>query len=468
VPLHNGRLDDQDIAHLTATVNGPVLTPDTPGYADECAVYNFAVGHHPAVVIGATGPADVQAAVRFAAVHELPIAVLATGHQAITPADDAVLITTSRMASVTIDPQTRTARVGAGTCWQQVIDAAAQHGLAPLNGSSPIVGVVGYTLGGGLSPTMGRAHGWAADHVHAVEVVTADGVTRRTTPDTEPDLYWALLGGKSNFGIVTALEFDLFPVSRLYAGGLFFDGEHAAAVLHAYREFTDTAPDDATTSIALLRLPALPFVPEPLRDRFTIHLRISYLGSAEHGEQLIAPLRAAAPTLIDTVGELPYARFAEIHSDPVDPAPFAERSAMIKQLTPEAVDTLLTLAGPDSDCPAAFVELRHLGGALARPGTTPNAVGNRDAAFALWIVAVGMPQDTATAMKFADEALHSLAPWSTGGAYLNFMSADDATADKTRSAYTATDYQRLRTVKAEFDPANLFRLNHNIPPQPQG
>jgi FAD/FMN-containing dehydrogenase len=465
VPLHNGRLDDQDVALLNALVGGPVLAPDTPGYAAECAVYNLAVGHHPAVVVGATSPADVQAAVRFATAHELPIAVLATGHQAIVPADGAVLIVTGRMSSVAIDPQERTARVGAGTRWQQVVDAAAEHGLAPLNGSSPLVGVVGYTLGGGLSPTMGRAFGWAADHVHAIEVVTADGVLRRATADTEPDLFWALLGGKSNFGVVTALEFALFPISRLYAGGLFFAGEHAASVLHTYREFTSTAPDEVTTSIALLRLPALPFIPEPLRDRFTVHLRFSYLGSAEDGEDLIAPLRAAAPTLIDTVAELPYARFAEIHADPVDPAPFAERSALIKQFTPEAVETLLALAGPDSDCPAAFVELRHLGGALGRSATVPNAVANRDAAFALWIVAVGMPQDTAVAMKFAGVALDSLAPWCTGGAYLNFMSVDDATEDRTRTAYAASDYQRLREVKAQFDPMNLFRLNHNIPPQ---
>jgi FAD/FMN-containing dehydrogenase len=468
VSLHNQQLDDASVATLAALVSGPVLTPGSPGYAREVAVYNLAIEHHPAVVVGAAGAVDVQAAVRFANEHDLPVAVLSTGHQATSPADDAILINTSRMSSVTIDPTARRARVGAGARWQQVVEAAAEHGLAPLNGSSPLVGVVGYTLGGGLSPTMGRAFGWAADHVSRIEVVTADGEIRNTTTETEPDLFWALLGGKSNFGVVTELEFALFPVTRLYAGGLFFAGEHAAAVLHAYRAFAESAPEQVSSSIALLRLPELPFIPELLRGRFTVHIRFSFLGPGEDGESLAAPLRAAAPALIDTVGEMPYSRFAEIHSDPVDPAPFAERSAMLKLLTPEAVEKLIQLAGPDADCPAAFVELRQLGGALSRAGAVPNAVGNRDAAFALWIVAIGASQDTDAAMKFADHALAGLAPWSTGGAYLNFMSAGDATESGTRVAYSAADYERLRAIKGKVDPANRFRLNHNVPPRPLG
>jgi FAD/FMN-containing dehydrogenase len=462
---HSGRVSNQDIAALANQVTGLVLTPGDASYTAECATYNLAVTHHPAVVVGAAGPADVQAAVRFASGHGLPVAVLATGHQAIVPADGAVLVTTSRMAAVDVNAQARSARIGAGTRWQQVVDAAAEHGLAPLNGSSPLVGAVGYILGGGLSPTMGRAYGWAADHVHAIEVVTADGALRNVTPMTDVDLFWGLRGGKSNFGVVTALEVELFPVTRLYAGGLFFSGQYAAQVLHAYREFTETAPDDVTTSLALLRLPPLPFVPEPLRGNFTVHVRFSYLGTAEDGERLAAPLRAAAPALIDTVGEMPYSRFAEIHSDPVDPAPFVERSAMIRTFAPETVDTLVELAGPDANCPVAFVELRHLGGALSRPAPVPSAVGNRDAAFAFWIVAIGMPEDDAATMMYADTALDRLAPWCTGGKYLNFMSTEDASAEKSRSAYSAVDYKRLQAVKAEYDPANLFRLNHNIPPQ---
>lgn len=254
-------LDSLTRADLAAQLTGPVLGPEDEGFAAECAPFNLAVAHRPRVVVGAANSTDVQVAVRFAAQRRLPVAVMATGHQATVPADGAVLITTHRMAQVSIDPAARTARVTAGARWQQVVDAATPFGLAPLNGSSPLVGVVGYTLGGGLSPTMGRAHGWAADHVTALEVVTADGELRQVDAASEPDLFWALRGGKSNFGVVTAMEFALFPVEQLWAGGLFFDGADAAAVLRAYARVTADAPDELSSSIALLRLPALPGVP---------------------------------------------------------------------------------------------------------------------------------------------------------------------------------------------------------------
>ncbi|WP_063798141.1 nuclear transport factor 2 family protein [Streptomyces sp. 150FB] len=449
-------------ATLTAQVTGPVLGPDDDGFAEECAPYNLAVAHRPAVVVGAVDSADVQAAVRFAAAHGLPAAVMATGHQAIVPADESVLITTRRMAGVSVDPEARTARVAAGATWQQVVDAATPHGLAPLNGSSPLVGVVGYTLGGGLSPTMGRAHGWASDHVTSIDVVTADGLPRRVDATAEPELFWALRGGKSNFGIVTAMEFALFPVTHLWAGGLFFSGDDAAAVLHAYAAFTAAAPNALSSSIALLRLPPLPGVPELLAGRFTVHIRISYLGAEKEGEHLVAPLRAAAPVLLDTLGPMPYEDFAGIHSDPVDPAPFSEYTAMLSALTPDTVEAILTAAGPAADCPVQFVELRHLGGALARPAD--NAVGNRDARFALWVVAIGMPDDLGAQDAYADALLARMRPWSTGGRYLNFLAAHNTAIPDVRAAYDEAAYRRLRDIKRRFDPHNLFRLNHNIPP----
>jgi FAD/FMN-containing dehydrogenase len=208
--------------------------------------------------------------------------------------EGAVLITTGRMDGVEIDPAARTARVAAGAHWQQVVDAATPVGLAPLNGSSAKVGVTGYVLGGGLSPTMGRTYGWAADHVRAIEVVTADGTWRRATPTDEPHLFWALRGAKGNFGVVTAIEIDLFPVTTYFGGGLFYAGEHTAAVLHAYREWITTAPDELNSSVALLRLPPLPEVPEPLRGRLVVHVRVCHLGSVSDGERLVAPLRAVA------------------------------------------------------------------------------------------------------------------------------------------------------------------------------
>ncbi|MEU4196983.1 FAD-binding oxidoreductase [Kribbella sp. NPDC026611] len=303
---------------LAELVRGPVLYPGSPEYVAECATFNLMVRHHPAVVVGATGVADVMAAVRHAAAHDLPVAVQATGHGVSLPADGALLISTRRMTGAQVDPQTRLARVEAGVRWEQVIHEAAVFGLAPLNGSSPLVGVVGYTLGGGMGP-LGRKYGYAADHVRGIEVVTADGRLHEVSDLREPDLFRALLGGKGNFGVVTAVEFELAPVSRLYGGALYLAGEHAPEVLRTWWRWADEVDDETTSSIALLRLPAVPDVPEPPRGRLTAHVRIAHLGSAEQGERLVAPLRGVAPALIDSVGEMPYSAVARIHEDTTVP-----------------------------------------------------------------------------------------------------------------------------------------------------
>jgi FAD binding domain/Berberine and berberine like len=367
------------------------------------------------------------------------------------------------MTGMEVDPEKRRARVEAGVRWQQVIDAAGKHGLAPLNGASPVVGVVSYTLGGGLGP-LGRAFGWAADHVHAFELVTADGTVRRVSADQHPGLFWAVRGSKGNFGVVTALEFDLMPVATIFGGAMYFAGEVASDVLHAYQSWTKTLPDEMTSSVALLRLPPLPEVPEPLRGKLSVAVRISYLGSTEDGEQLIAPLRAVGPRLIDTVAEMPYTAVAAIHMDPTDPLPGYDRTTALRDFDAEAVEAVLELAGPDVDTPMLLVEIRHLGGALARRPKHPNAVGNRNAAYSFLTVAVGPPDEAATLLAAQEELINALEPWSTGGMLLNFI-AGHVPADRHREAWSPEDYTRLRALKATYDPYNLFRVNVNIPPE---
>jgi FAD/FMN-containing dehydrogenase len=453
----------QDFAALELDVAGDVFQPGDDGYLAECATFNLAITQRPAVVVGAAGPADVQAAVRFATAHGQAVAVLATGHQAIVPADGAVLITTRRMSAIDVDVDNRRAVVQAGVRAQQAVDAAAAFGLAPTVGSSPSVGVVGFTLGGGLSPTLGRAFGWAADYVHAIEVVTADGRRRRVTAQEEPDLFWALRGSRSNMGVVTAIELELHDVTRLYGGGLFFSGSDAAAVLHAYRGFVATAPDELTSSIALLRLPDIPSVLEVLRGKFMVHVRIAFLGSSPEGERLLMPLRRAAPIVLDTVGEMPLVDFASIHNDPVDPVFFREWTAMLSEFPAAATDAIVELAGPQADSPVEFFEVRHLGGALGRQIGTPSAVGNRDAEFAVWILSMGAPAQDDAPTTYAETVLARLAPWSTGHIYLNFTSSG-TTPVPVPEGYTPEAYERLRVVKSVYDPGNVFRLNHNIPP----
>ena len=466
-PTGPAELGHREVAELAAGVRGVVLLPGQPGYDDECAPFNLAVLHRPAVVVGAAAAADVQAAVRFARDRDLPVAVLATGHQAAVSADGAVLITTRRMTGVRIDHLSGTATVEAGVQWQQVVDAAAAYRLAPLAGSSPLVGVVGYTLGGGLSPTMGRAHGWAADALRRLEVVTPDGELRelrRGSTGEDGELFWALPGAKSNLGVVTSMTFDLFPVTQLYAGSVFFAGADAAAVLRAYAELAVLAPDELSSSVALLRLPPAPFVPEFLRGTFVVAVRVSFLGDQAAGDALLARLRAAATPLLDTVADIPYTEFAGIHADPSTPAPFLEASGLLGPLTPAAVDLLLEWAGPDSDCPVPMLELRQLGGALARGRVEANAAARRGASFLLNALVIGTPDAAAGGVEWTDALLHALTPFTVGGKIVNFLASSDVDAQSVADAFDPQTFARLRRLKAAVDPGNAFRLNHNITP----
>jgi FAD/FMN-containing dehydrogenase len=364
------------------------------------------------------------------------------------------------MGGVRIDPVRRTARVGAGVRWEEVIHEAAAHGLAPLNGSSPLVGAVGFTLGGGLG-VMGRTFGWAADHVHALDLVTADGALHEVTHRTEPDLFWALRGGKGNFGVVTSMEIGLAQVPRLYGGTLVYDGSLAAAVARTWREWTYGVPREMTSSLALIRYPDAPALPPELRGQFRVVVRIAYAGGVAAGEALVGPLRMAGPRVADSVRDMPYAEVASIYADPTEPYSFHERTAMLGGLDDAAVDRLLELAGPDSGCPVDLVELRHLGGALADPPRVPSAVSLRDAAYCLFLCPGGGAD--APGVAWAERLVDRMAPWATGGRYLNFLdsSADDA---QVATAYDSAVYERLARLKAVYDPANLFRLTHNVPP----
>ena len=457
-------IDPAGLAGLTAEVAGPVLVPGDERYAEETATWNQAVTHRPAVAVGATNAADVQAAVRFASARNLPVAVVSTGHGAVVSADGAVLINLRRMDGVVVDAAARTASVGPGAEMQDLVDAAAGEGLAPIAGSSPNIGVVGFTLGGGLSPVLGRSHGYAADHVRSAEIVTPDGDLRHVDAQTSPDLFWAIRGGKGNFGVVVGMTVGLVPVTRLYGGGLFYPGEHAAEVLDAYRRLVDGAPEELTASIAFLRLPPLPAVPEPLRGRFTVHVRIAYLGSAEDGAKLVTDLRGVAPILIDAVAEMPYAAIASIHADPVDPVPAYEISALLSGFPAEAAEALVAAAGPEADTPAMMVEIRQLGGALARQPGTPNAVGHRDAPFLLFAGTVGPPGLKETFRPALEALVAALAPWTTGGKQANFLSAYDVTAQGPATAYEQPVFDRLSWLKTAYDPRNLFRIGHAIAP----
>ncbi|NJC65837.1 FAD-binding oxidoreductase [Planosporangium flavigriseum] len=440
---------------LVGRLAGPVFLPGDVGFDAEIAAWNLATVHRPVVAIGATTTADVAAAVRWAAEHGLPVAVQATGHGAVAPATGCVLVTTHRMDEVTVDPATNTVRVGAGVKWARVIEAAAPYGLAPLSGSSSDVGAVSYTLGGGIG-LMARRYGYAADHVRSLQIVTADGSIHDVDADHHAALFWAVRGGKGNFGIVTSIEIALMPISTLYAGGIFYPGAVATDVLHAYRTWTSTLPEETTTSVAILRLPPLPEVPEPLRGQTVVHLRFIHSGDADEGARLLAPMRAVAPAVIDYVDKMPFTAVDAIHQDPTDPMPGWERGAMLADLTPEVVDAILAAAGPQVELPLVMVELRHLGGALSRQADVPNAVPGRGAGFSFFVLGPLFPGLEGIVPAVGGAVLDAVTPFITPGTPLNF--AGKATPDQLLAAWAPEDRERLLQIKEEYDPANMFRF----------
>lgn len=449
-----------DSEDLRAQVRGTVLFADDPGFGAACQGFNLAVAHQPGLVVKPHGPEDVAAAIRYARRLQLEVHVQATGHGFGQSAAGGLLIRTGELNSVAIDPDRRRACVGAGALWADVIEAASPHGLAPLNGSSVTVGVVGYTLGGGMGP-MGRTFGFAADHVQRIQLVTADGHIVDVDAESEPELFWGLRGGKCSVGIVTEIEFDLMPVPDVYGGAVFYPGDAAPAVLHAYGRWVQTLPDSTTASIALLRLPDLAEVPEPLRGRLSVHLRYVHVGDDAEGAALLAPMREACAPLVDLVDRMPYAQIGSVHQDPIDPMPAWDGSVLLHELPPEAIDALLGAAGPATDVPLIIAEIRHLGGAFARERGSANAVGGRGAAFS--VGAIGpYPPPLQEAVEVAGMTLLSaMDPWATGGTQINFQGFA-AKPDMVCRAWEPETLQRLRALKRAWDPEGRFRFGYSM------
>ena len=439
-------------------------TKDTAGYDEERQGFQRLKPHQPAHIFGASTSQDVQTAIEYARQHDLKVAVKASGHGHTNPLDGGVLITTSRLDKVTVDPDAKTASIQAGATWQQVIEATAPHGLAPLSGSFPGVGAIPYTLGGGTG-LMARRFGFAADHVRRIEVVTPDGKLGRA----DDDLFWALRGGGGNFGVVTELEVDLFDVPTLFGGSLYYDLTATPDALDAWREWTATVPNEVTSAVAVLVFPDIPPVPAPLRGKHIAQLQLSILESssgedhpgssedhASSGEDLVRPLRdRLGDPVLDTVGELPYAESAKIFAEPERPDAYRSHNVLLSDLDPQALTSTAKLAGPEASV-MCVLGIRHLGGALAEPPAIPNAIGHRNAQYSLTVLSPD---------KANRSALHQtiLAPTKGHviGRSLNF-SFDKLTESEVREAFEPTDYERLKKLKAEYDPTGLLQSNHVI------
>lgn len=438
---------------------GRMFPPNTAGFAAACAGFDLSAVPSPDVAVSASTEAEVAAAVRFAADHGMPVAARATGHGPIAGVRGGVLIDTRALSTVAVDAGRRTATIGAGATWTSVLAVCAPRGLAPLCGSAPDVGAVSYTLGGGLGP-FGRRHGWAADHVRRIRLVTATGEVHELDADTEPELFWATRGGGGNFGIATELEVDLVPVDRLYGGGLYVPGDTAPDLLAAFGRCAAEAPDETSLSIAFITFPDLAAVPAPLRGRFVAHLRVAHLGAPAEAEALIAPLRAVATPLLDTVRPLPVAEIGTIHADPTRPQPVSCGGAVLPRWDDAAIEVLLDGIGATRP---HMLELRHLGGALARPPAVANAVGHREARFNVFTSAYPGP-GFGDAARLQADLYRRLHPWSKGRSLYNFTADPQGRPVDGRVAFDEPGFARLQRVKTVWDPGNTFRFTVNVPP----
>jgi hypothetical protein len=363
---------------------------------------------------------------------------------------------------VDVDPVTRTATVGAGVKWARLVEAAAPHGLAGLNGSSSDVGVVGYTVGGGLGP-FARTHGYAVDHVRRMEVVTGDGVVREVTAESDPELFRALLGGKDVAGIVTEMTVELVEFPRFYGGSVIYDGADASVVLRAWRTWAPALPEEMTTSVAILRLPDRDTVPPPLRGRTVVHLRVAHLASAESGRALLAPMRATAAPLIDTVDERPYTEVDAIHLDPTEPMPSWATGAYLSEVDEGTIDALIAVAGPLLTLPLVLVDIRQADGAAMRgtAGCLPRAP------YVLGVVAPMPAELRAVAPGVGHAVVEALAPWATGRVPANWA-PPQTLGLRPDAVFGPGEAGRLAAVVRRVDPdgvlgADRFGVRTTVP-----
>jgi FAD/FMN-containing dehydrogenase len=454
------RTPASSIDSLRRRIQGSVLERGDAGWDAATLAYNTTVAQSPALVALPENASDVGAIVRFARENGLQVAPQRTGHNAepLGSLDDVILLRTDRLQGVSIDPERRTARVAGGTKWGDVVPRASELGLAALHGSTPDVSVAGYSLGGGIG-WYARKLGLAANSVRAIELVTADGELRRVDHHHDPELFWALRGGGGSFGVVTALEIELFPIPEVYAGVLFFPWERSADVLHAWNEWRSDVPEEVTSVGRILQFPPLPEVPDELRGKQFAVVEAVAVGDEAFGAEILEPLRALGPAL-DTFAMVPPVGIAELHMDPPEPVPYTADGMMLHELTPAAIDAVVAATGPESGSSLVSFEIRHLGGALFRSDERHGALDTIDAELLTDAVGVVLDDDSYRASRADIDAVRAaLAPYDAGRRYLNFTEEPTDAS----SFYRPEAFTRLQAVKAAADPEDVFRSNHPIP-----
>ena len=453
----------QTIDNLSERVSGEVITPNDEGYDEARKVYNAMIDRRPSVVVRCTSTDDVVAAVDFARENGLAVAVRGGGHSVpgFGTADDAVVVDLAGMTDVQVDPEKRTARAQGGATWGIFNDATHAHGLATTGGIISTTGVGGLTLGGGIG-YLARGFGLSCDNLVSAEVVTADGRTLTASEHENEDLFWALRGGGGNFGVATALEFQLHPVDTIYGGPMFFEIEDAPTVLRFFREFIADAPEELGGFPAWQIAPPLPFIPEDRHGEPFLAFVACWAGPVDQGEAALKPLMDVAPIVAEHVGPMPYPALNSAFDALVPPGlQHYWKANFVKELTDEAIEAHLE-HGPKVPAVNSTVHIYPINGACHRVAPDATAFAYRDATFAP--VIAGMwpdPADNEANIKWVRDYYDATAPLSEEGGYVNFMAEDDQ--ERIKANYKG-NYDRLVDVKRKYDPDNLFRLNQNIKP----
>jgi hypothetical protein len=447
---------------LTDAIAGAVVLPGDPGWDEARSGFNLLDDQHPAAVAFPTDGPDVAAAVNHARRAGLRVAPQATGHNQgpLGDLDGTLLLNVSRLQEVRVDPAARQVRVGAGVKWDRVAPRLSAHGLAALHGSSPDVGIAGYSLGGGMG-WLARKYGLQANAVTALELVTAEGSLVRADHEHHADLFWALRGGGGNFGVVTAIEFAVHPVDELYAGALFFPFERASEVLHAWGALQGGLPDELMSWASLLHFPPIPDVPAFARGRSFAVVMAAFLGSKAEGEALLRPLRDLGPAR-DTFALVPPVVLGDLAMDPLDPLPGHSGHALIDELPAETIDAILAAVGPDSGRgeTLTMLQFRQLGGALAREAPGAGARATLPGEISMYTIGVVLDEAAHDEVRAAVADVEAALAPHRAGHYPNFV---EEPADASAFFHPET-WARLRTIKARYDAADLFAGNHHIPP----
>jgi hypothetical protein len=440
------------------STRGRIATSSDSDWDEARQAWNLAADQHPAAVALVESADDVSKVIGFAAGNDLKVTGQSTGHGALAMGslDDTILIKTVKMRGV--DVGDGTARIEAGVLAEEIGGAAHEKGMSFLPGTSPNVGVTGYTLGGGLS-WLGRKYGWACNNVSAIELVAADGEPRTVDAHSDPDLFWALRGGGGGYAIVTALHVNLFPVAEAYAGGLLFSPDVTEDGLRRYRDWTAEVPEEVGSMVRMLNLPPIPDIPEEIRGKKWLAITACCIGSKEEGERLIAPLREIGEPAMDAFDQIPGPALTRIAMDPEPPVPGLGHHATVNELPDEALDAFVAAAGPETDSPLLLAELRHLGGALGRAPDNAGALDKLDAEYVM--LALGMLMDPAMREPIEgqlDKLHDALGPWAADGGYYNYA---ERSCD-VEAILPAETCKRLSQVKRSWDPDNLIVANHSV------